>query len=526
MLRFNSLFANSQRNFYLVLSLCLVAMLFTYPFLIYPYDMYHHITYIDVYQDHSEMPKGRWIWHYLWGKFFYYISIPKSEIFFRAYIVHIIQSNIAFFSVYLFSNVIIRNLYKDIDKTILSYLSLWSVIIWFSIFATFSMNHQVVWNLWYSVNYQVTLPLFWYITALTLTLFLETTTIYKKIFFTLQILVISRFILQAHSMEYVYYLMHISIFCIVYVDKIFSYIKKYYYIAIPMIVLIITAIVYFAKNYQPEKSKIFNYLDIDKLPLLYENILLQGEMLVSGANRAGASINELMIVILYTGIAITLVIFRNRLFKVAKFLDIRLYIYLIVTSLFVLIPLYVFSGGLFGIVTNVGVVNRLYYSSSLYLLLPVFIYYIWYLKDRDNLSVLKINLSLFLILISVWGYSKYYTQHKIYATNVKSIQNSFFKQRNAFNLSKQQIDTIAIEIEKYEINNKTKKKNYYYARPDIAFVIKFIYAKDVLWVSRYMKTNKYTNYTKIYTKAKKRKSKYNLVLFKTPKGFPKYVPFK
>ena len=277
------LFENTQRNFYFLLTLGLITILFTHPFLKYPFDMFTHLIRIDKYYEVTDIPKGREIWHFFWAKFFHFFSIPNSEIFLRAKIIHVLQTYIAFFSVFFFSKVVIRNIFKEIDKTILNYLSLWSVIIWFSIFATYSENYQQVWNLWYSVNYQITLPLFWYITALTVIYIFRRNIYYKKnIFYYSNTF---DFKINLTSAFYgIFILSYVSfIFGIVYLDKIYYFFKKYFYIAIP----IILTIIYFIKNYQPEKSKIFNYLDINKLSLLYHDIMTQGNDLISsGLNRA------------------------------------------------------------------------------------------------------------------------------------------------------------------------------------------------------------------------------------------------
>lgn len=521
-MKFKELLNKKESNFYILLTLILIAILFTNPFLRYPYDMIHHLIHIDRYYDSTDIPSGRWIWHFLWAKFFYLFNIQYSEIFFRAKIIHLIQTYIAFFSIYFFSKVMIRNLFKEIDIVVLKYLSLWSVIIWFSIFATFSMYYQLVWNLWYSVNYQITLPLFWYITALSLILLFEETTLKKKIFFLLQILLVSLFILLTHSMEFMYYLMYMCIFLIIYIDKVYYFIKRYFYLYI----LGIIAIIYFTIQYQPKNSRIFNYFSFDKLPILYDKIMAEGQLLVAGLNRASASINELIYLIYYLTIIMILIVIRNKLKNEVQFIDFRKFIFIIITSMFVLIPLFEFSGGLFGIITKTAVVNRIYYSSSLFVIIPVFVYYIFNIFYGNKTKVILINISIILILSSVWLYSKYNIEGSgNYYKNVKSIKNSFFERRVGFNLSKEQIDIIGEKLKYYESINKSGKDEFYHARADISFVIKYIYRKSVYWRDR--RAN--LDYIKWYNKRKKiykNHKQYHWVLFKVPKGFPDYEPYK
>ena len=71
----------------------------------------------------------------------------------------------------------------------------------------------------------------------------------------------------------------------------------------------------------------------------------------------------------------------------------------------------------------------------------------------------------------------------------------------------------------YESSNKTQKPNYYYARDDIAFVIKFIYRKPVLYYKRGSK-----NYLNSYHGHKKKE--YSPVLFDIPENFPLYQRYR
>ncbi len=256
--------------------------------------------------------------------------------------------------------------------------------------------------------------------------------------------------------------------------------------------------------------------------MLYNVIVAQGEILVAGANRASASINELMYLIFYIGIIVSLIVVKNRLLKTNQFIDHRKFIFVLITSLFVAIPLYKFSAGLFAVITGLGVTNRFYYSSSLFVLLPISIYYVWYLIGDKYVSIAKINLSLIVVLFSVLIYSKYYTQNQTYYKNIKSIKNSFFERQVGFNLSKEQISIIGQITSQIELNNMPDKEIYYIARSDIAYVLKYIYNKKVYWSGR--RGN--IDYTNVYKKHRYHNSKiYKPVLFKIPEGFPKYEPY-
>lgn len=508
-------YLNANNLFKLIVTGFIFLVFISNPFMKFPYDMHHHLIHIDRFFYTSNMPDGRWVWHFLWAKVFYLFGLDNSDFLYRANVIHITQTFISLFCVYFFSNVVIRNLFKEINEMVLKYLSLWSVIIWLTIFATFSMYHQNVWLLWYSVNYQITLPFFLLITGMTLVLFLEQTTLKKKLLFIVLILLISRFILQAHSMEYMYYLMYLVVLLAIFIDRAFLIVKKHYFIIIPIVLVII----FFMQNYQPETSKIFKYMSYDKLPILFNSILYEGTIVTNGFNRAEYSLNELVYLTFFLGLS-CIVFFIKNLKKNKDNINLRMLVFLIVTSLFFIIPLTEFTAGLFAIITHIGVVNRIFYSSSLFILLPVVVYY--FINNINSSNVLRnVNIIMLLIILVVYIYSKYLGINKNYYKNIQSIKNSFFEDKVGFHLNEKQISKIGNLVRMYE----NKEKNiHFYARTDIAYIIKYVYKKSVYWEER----RKNIAFKEIYLKHKKEKksSKRKLVLFETPKGFPDYIPYK
>jgi len=527
--------------FYTLVTLLLIGILMSTPFLRYPYDMFHHLIFIDdIYHQmvpkskilgiglnemyimiphmHTtqivEVPHDRRLWHYLWAEFFYFLDIDSTQIFLRAKIIHVIQTYISLFSIYYFSKVVIRNVFKTLHDMTLKWLSFWSVIIWITIYATFSAAYHQVWLMWYSVNYQITLPLFWYMLGLTLVLLLEETSWKTRLFFALQIVLLSRFMLQVHSMEFLYYLMHIAVFGLVFIDKIYLLAKRYFYIVLPVILII----VYMVKHYQPEKSQILNYLSRDKLPELYDKIMQQGLYLINGYNRAFSSVNELMVFIgIIGGLFLFYQLYLRFYKKIDAHIDTRMLIYIVLTSLFVLIPLYQFSGGLFSMITKTMVVNRLYYSASLFVLLPIITYY---MLLKYNFRYTHIFILSSLIFVTV--FSRYTdVMHHNYYKNIQSIKNSFSERKVGFNLSSAQIEKIGEKLKYYKVNNLTGRPIRYYARADVAFVIKYIFHNNIYWKGR----RRNPDYIKMYEEHKEHKD-FKHILFEIPKGFPSYRPYQ
>lgn len=503
-----------QRYFYLILFLlALLTTLFANPFLRYPYDIFAHLITIDeMYQgipSTTSIQSGRLLWHTIWATVFTILNIDSTELIVRAKIIFVTQVFIGFASIYYFSKVLLRNLFKDISLIHLQYLSLWSSLIWISIFATHSVNHHLVWSLWYGVNYQITLPLFFYTFALSLVLLLETRSIKIKILFILQIIGFSLFILRIHPMEFLYYLMYMSLLMAIYLDKVYLFAKKYYYMLIPLMAILIYGLQYI----NLESSQIFAYFSLEKFPLLYDAILTKGHHIVRHLNRESSAMNELMYLILGLSLIMSMYILYTIINKKRLNIDLRIYIFILISTLFILIPLYEFSAGFFGILSRPDVVHRLYYSSSIFIFLPIFVYYI---SKVFQLKFSFVHILIVLLLITTALYSKYnnHTSHNYYK-NLQSIKHSLSDNNLDFHLSENNIITIGKQLHHYE--NTHSKAVKYYARTDIAFVLKFLYHKDVYWEGR--RAN--PDYKKQY-----QIDKYpNKILFKPPKDFPHYAPF-
>jgi hypothetical protein len=504
--------------FYCIVILGLIAVLFSHPFLRFPYDVHHHLHFMDgIIRNEYAIPSGRHLWHFIWVYLFDIFKMTEyTDYFLRIKVIHVVQTYIALFALYYFSHVVIRNLFKQIDALDAKYLSLWSVVIWVTIFATFSVYYHQVWLMWYSTNYHVTLPLFWYMLALTLVLVWEKTTLLKKVFYVFQIVLLTRFILQVHSMEYMYYLMHLVVLSIVFVDRWWGFVKRFYFIVLSIVGLVI----YFMVVYQPDKSKLFDYLFSAKFSELMQEIVKQGNHLIHGFNRASASINELMVTIGFMTIGMVSYLIWQKIHSQKSGLNMRVFLYLVFSSLFVVLPLYRYSGGLFAVITDMFVVNRIYYSSSLFILLPVGVYF--FVRDQKYLFV-RYNMAIVVVLLSVTLFSAYNTLYTHnYYKNLISIYNSYSPQKVGFHLSSKQIEQIYHKIAYYE-SKYQDKEIVYYARVDVAYLLKYMFHKKNVYGNGAPRAK--FDHEEVYRKRKSNQM-YNHVLFETPKGFPSYEPFK
>jgi len=228
-LKINLNYTRERNTFYILFFLTILATFFTYPFLKYPFDIFFHLEKIDQFYTTQVLPShGRThLWHYLWAKFFHFFSIDNREIFLRANIIHTTQVIISFLSLFFFSKVVLRNLFLQIESLYVNYLAYWSTLIWFLMFSTASEGQHLIWIMWYSVNYQITLPLMFAVTGLTLALVFESLSIKKTLWYLLLICLGLLFILKIHAVEFLYYALYLGVIPVIFIDKIAKFCRKH-----------------------------------------------------------------------------------------------------------------------------------------------------------------------------------------------------------------------------------------------------------------------------------------------------------
>jgi hypothetical protein len=476
---------------------------------------------IDEQSTATSFPEKRVVWHYLWARLFDLIHIERSEIFLRAKIIHYVQSIAAFIMVFYAGKMILRSMFKEISTLSLNYLGYWSAIIWLTIFSNASVYHMQVWILWYSVNYQITLPIILLATALTVSLLFEELSPKAKLFKAVFVIFLLYSVLRMHAMEFIYYVMHIGVLILLFSDKILGWCRRHLYLSISGLLLFIymvTQLVTFIQEHTYRKAPVFKYLSWEKLPSLFDRIRFEGEALTGYYNKVDYIMNELIYLSIVAVVLLVLIAAARNYRNIRDQIELRLVFFLFVTSLFVFIPVFTMTAGIASLLTYNWISYRFYYSSLLFLALPSFIFYLYSLLKIKNIWI--INLTLFFLLSGCFWYSKYDTEHhQNYYRNIISIKHAFDQKKMGFNLSQKHIETIGKKLEYYQKQNRSGKPNFYYARDDIAFVIKFVYQKAVLYTRRGT-----VNYIKSYKEHNN--TDYTPVLFEVPEDFPEYRRFQ
>ncbi len=508
-------YINHNFGFRVFFTLAIISILFTNPFLRFPYDMFYHLLEINQFYITTDIPTDRMLWHFIWAKIFYLFGIDNTELFLRANIIHISQTYIAFFSVFFFAKVAIRNIFKQVGNNEQNYLALWSTIIWFSIYATFSMYYHQVWNMWYSVNYQITLPLFWYILALTIILLFEKKIFKTKLLILVQIIIFSFFIIIIHAMEFLYYLMYLSVLIILFINK-----RNIKYILGVTIGTTLFVAIFLGESLKYERY----FSSTETIMQMLRDINFCGEKLLEGLNRAQYSINELIYLSLFALGIMLLDIILKKYNKDA--INTKMTILLFISSLFVLIPLVKYIAGTFAVITSMYVVNRVYYSSSLFLVLPVVVYY-FISRYSNKYMILKLNIIMVILILGIYFVSKktnFFNNN--YYKNIQSMKNSFYRDRVGFHLNNINIQEILKKAELYEKHNQTGKPIMFFARTDISLVLEYIHLKNVYKGYRKdIKADPNYDYKKAFSEASVNNNEFNNILFELPENLPGYLPY-
>jgi hypothetical protein len=255
------------------------------------------------------------------------------------------------------------------------------------------------------------------------------------------------------------------------------------------------------------EPKLFGYLS--NLDDLFENIIQVGKLQVQSYSRSFASLNELIYLSLALISIMLITVFINKHLKV----NIKLLFFLFISSFFVLIPISIFASGIASMLVHEAYINRFYYSSSIFIVLPVFVYYIMSLQNLKDM-ILKVNMAILFILIFILLYSKVFSDSSNYYKNVISLTNSLSNEKVGLNYSTNYVKIIKNQLLEYKQQSRGKKV-FYYARGDIAYILKYILKEDNIFIERRELYSK--EKFLIYCKEKDLEP----IVFKTPDNFPK-----
>ena len=429
--------SNFNKIFWIIVLLGFIFILNTNPMMKPLFDIWQHIGNIDnlVYDPKANIIRTNW--HGTWAFIFKILHI--NDIFTYAKIIHrtqfVLDCLIIYFASKLFLSSLITQTNNNRDELI-SNLALSSAIVWLTIIGTVS-TFQQAWIMWYSVNYQITLPMLFLALALCVNSFTVRQTnsiVYLKLFVAICIFIL---IYLYHAGELAYLVIYVPIFTLCFVRRRHITSKYFIYICLGISLIIFIAV----KFYTDHIPRLVTLLNAGDVQAIFSDIKVKGNWnVLKGGNRFAANWNELYkFSVLLLGPICFLFLRKN------KNINQQVLYFLLASLIFCFIPNFVYTAGIASLVSYDGIVNRYYFASLVFLLLPLTMYAI---NDRFFLfkNPIYIVASVFFIIIAIFIYSKFNNEKGTYYQNVKSIQNSLYPSKVGVILTSNDIQSVEVQI--------------------------------------------------------------------------------
>jgi hypothetical protein len=453
-----------------------VFILNSYPMMKVRFDIWQHIGNIDrlVFDPNLEITRSNW--HSAWA--FIIRTIGVSDVFTHAIIVHRSQFILNAIIIYQASKQIFFALFeknhftKERNKNQwISSLALCSVMVWLTIIGTVS-TFQQAWIMWYSVNYQITLSFLFLSIALIVNVmclehskYISITKI--SIAFTLLVL-----IYMFHAGELAYLIFYLPIIVVCFAREI--NLKNSF------VALIILGLIAFIgeKFYVDIRPELMALLLNGDFGAIQNKINIYGTYNIIGGNRYAANWNELYEFSIFLVVPVAYLVLKQES-NVNK----RVLLFIILSLVFCFIPNFKFTAGLASLISYDGIVNRYYFASLIFLVLPLCVYLVL-IKFKKIYSPTLLIVFVFIILNLNFNYSKRANDRGVYYENVQSILKSVNQKEIDIGITNTEIKSIEVQLENAR-KIYADKNIVYCSTYDKGHVIKYIYRQENVAFDRY-----------------------------------------
>ena len=455
----------------------IVFISYSHPMMKVTYDIWQHLGSIDKLVLHPNLNDSRYSWYATWALLFRTLQI--NDVFEYALVIHRVQflacCAIIYFTSKLFFEALISQKIYNNKHHLVSSFAISCVLVWLTIIGTVS-TFQQAWMMWYSVNYQITLPFLF----LALIINALTYTQSKALFYTKIIIsaILLYLIFIFHAAELVYLIIYCPLLIICFVKKI----SKNLLIFCMVFFIIITYMVkqYFYQyihHYIHTVPEIISLLANSDFSGIQESIRTHGNYNIKGGNRYSANWNELYAISFFIMIPITGVVLFTKI-KINK----RIIVFLLGSLLFCLIPSFIITSGIASLISYPGIVNRYYFASYIFMLLPLFIFLVMDLIKTEAKPI-GILFGTILVVLTIFMYSKSTIGTGVLYSNVKSLLNSLNQSKVGLDYSAFQINSIKHQID--FANQKYKNEKYIFcASYRDSYIIKYLLRQENILFER------------------------------------------
>lgn len=469
-MRQTSVFLNSNNIYRLVFWSIVVAgivfIMMSHPMMKLRFDIWQHLGSIDdlVINPKADIPKSNW--YATWATLFRTLGI--QDIRHHAVIIHRTQFLLSCVAIYLSASYLFTALLfkkeqygNNNQKQWTSSLALSSMLVWLTVIGTVS-TFQQAWIMWYSVNYQITLPFLFLAMALLINAAIvkqAQTTIYIKIAAGLTLLLL---VFLFHAAELFYLLIYMLAVLVFYSTQ--KNIKK-----IAIIIFVIALLIWIGSHfYVGRVPEIVNLLQTNQSGKVVDLIQEYGKYNIEGGNRYEANWNALYAICVFCAIPILVINHSSK-----DTLDSKVLYTVLASLVFCFIPTFKLSSGITSLFYSADILNRLYFASLLFILPSLLVYLV-----LNKTEKFKSPIYLLLLVIGLMGltaiYSRYFNNAGTYFQNINSIRNSLKPDKVGIDLPVAEIESIGRQIQAAE-----KKYGadgvHFCADYDKAHIVWFIY---------------------------------------------------
>lgn len=474
----------------------LLLILSSFPMMKLGFDIWDHVRYLRLaVEDPSliaTLPKKQW--YLVWASLFRLLDV--TDIFTYATVIHRTQFILCCVMVYiaakqLFSALLpLKSTIAD-ENNWLSSMALSSVLVWLTMIGTFSFFQQA-WIMWYSVNYQITLPMLFLTISLCVNLLAIQQSREQLIFKASIVALLLIGIYEFHAAELAYLLFYFPILILCFGAQ-YKYKLKYVCAAVFLGVIIIAMAV---KFYTEQVPALITHIMHGQYSKIFADINTKGTYnTVHGGNRYAANWNELYRLSVYILGILGMAGWVGRLRSSAQLVDWfacdqvnrRVFSFLILSLVFCFIPTFKYSSGLASLITYDAIVNRFYYASFAFLAIPLLGYFLCtHIKYLYHPIVLvSISLS---IMFCTFIFSAKINNTNVYADNVKSIARSILDKKINIGMSDAKIEDISTQLREAEKKYKVEEFIYCGTYDNLHVVYYVFNKKNVIFVRHGHKT--------------------------------------
>jgi hypothetical protein len=476
--------------FGLLIALGLAFVFSSFPMMRLRFDIWDHVEFIRVaVQDPHALDYGRKNWYLTWAYVFRLMG--ANDIFTFATTIHRTQFILSCILIYTAAKQIYSALLplkasiRD-QNNWLSSLALSSVLVWLTIIGTFSFFQQA-WIMWYSVNYQITLPMLFLSLGLMVNVLAMEQTSRQVVLKSCMALSLLLGVYLFHAGELAYLVFYIPILVVCFGSK-YSYKTKNVLLLIFVVIVVLYIAISFYSDHIPA---LVTHLKKREFTKILTEINAKGTWnAINGGNRYAANWNELysLSVYLFALIGVAGLVTKFKLVtsnSIGNFnlnVNKRVLSFLLLSLVFCFIPTFKYTSGLASLISYDGIVNRYYFASFVFMAIPLAGYLgVAHIKNIGQPMVLIVLV--ILLMTATFFYSKIKKREGVYYQNVMSIANSVESGKINIEVSDVDIENIRVQLNAAEKIYK-QDKFMYCGTFESAYVAYYIFGKRNLLFNR------------------------------------------